>query len=457
MALRLVTVLLAVSWFAGAVSVARAGPENLYVSPSGSDEGRCVESNPCLSLQRAFDVAVPGQLVRVAAGTYGGQRLTGDRGGAVTFRAQGEVRFAGRVVLDDARHVRLEGFAFTGDPLIDLELHSCNVDLTVRNATGRKFGIFEGNRQIRFIGGSWGGYSLVGEDSAIGTRGTNGPQITCAGESAPSPARDILFDGVRFHDVNWGVPPSEWDSHPDCFQINGNADRVTFRNSVFERCASTFVMVAPEQGPVTNVTFERNTFRQLGDTYYGIQLTGVGRSHACGNWVFRGNTYWPDNPDAAGPNSPIRTDCDAAPGLAPTLVTGNIFQRGPSPLSCEDWSQEPFTTRWSNNVFAESPCGEAVSVPFGYALRAGTLRLDRARAVAVRRVFALSRGRTSARTVARALRANRVPAPQGRRWSASLVKRVVGDRVYLGNVYGAKGSHPAIVGRRLWNAAQRVL
>ncbi len=331
---------------------------DLFIAPTGSDEAPCTQAGPCLTLQAAFDRARAGQAVLVASGDYPGQELRGDRGGRVTFRAEGRVTFVGRVMLRNARHVVLDGFTFMGDPLIDLELHSCNADIAIRNATGRKFGIFEGNRNIRFVRSSWGGYSRLGEDSAIGTRGASGPEITCPGESSPQPARDILFDRVRFHDVNWGVPPSEWDSHPDCFQINGNADRVTFRNSVFERCASTFVMVAPEQGPVTNVTFERNTFRQLGDTYYGIQLTGVGRSHACGNWVFRGNTYWPDNPDAAGPYSPIRTDCDYARGLEPTVVEDNVFQRGPSPSSCQMYLGAPYDSVWRGNTFEQGArCG----------------------------------------------------------------------------------------------------
>ena len=46
-----------------------------YVSPSGSDGSACTASSPCRSLNRGYQVARPGDVVQVAGGSYGGQRI----------------------------------------------------------------------------------------------------------------------------------------------------------------------------------------------------------------------------------------------------------------------------------------------------------------------------------------------------------------------------------------------
>src|SRR5438093_13535104 len=53
----------------------------LFVSPSGSDRKACTEAAPCRSFERAYRLARPGQTVKLAAGTYGGeeQQLDGPR------------------------------------------------------------------------------------------------------------------------------------------------------------------------------------------------------------------------------------------------------------------------------------------------------------------------------------------------------------------------------------------
>ena len=55
-----------------------------FVAPAGSDAGTCTAPAPCRSLDRAYHVAVPGEVVEVAGGAYGAQTITPDPGKAGT-------------------------------------------------------------------------------------------------------------------------------------------------------------------------------------------------------------------------------------------------------------------------------------------------------------------------------------------------------------------------------------
>ncbi len=73
-----------------------ASSANLYLSPSGSDSNPCSRTAPCLSLNRAYRVAKPGDVVEVADGTYGNQTINFDSTKTsttdVVFRAAAEER-----------------------------------------------------------------------------------------------------------------------------------------------------------------------------------------------------------------------------------------------------------------------------------------------------------------------------------------------------------------------------
>ena len=62
-----------------ATSRATAVGPKVFVSPTGSDDGICSRAAPCLTLERAFRQATPGDTVQVADGTYtSGQTLVYD-------------------------------------------------------------------------------------------------------------------------------------------------------------------------------------------------------------------------------------------------------------------------------------------------------------------------------------------------------------------------------------------
>src|SRR5947208_2161862 len=89
-------VLVCVAACASAVSAApAAAPATLFVSPAGSDSGSCSSAQPCRSLNAAYRLARPGQVVEILAGHYPAQTLeavSGKSAPAVVFRAAPGVR-----------------------------------------------------------------------------------------------------------------------------------------------------------------------------------------------------------------------------------------------------------------------------------------------------------------------------------------------------------------------------
>jgi hypothetical protein len=110
---------------------------SFFVSPSGSDSGRCSQSAPCASFAMAYQVASPGDKVQVESGSYPRQTITWpnakpagsncrwgapfpsssvlqDLSGCITFKpaAGASVTLAGFSI--SAPYVRLDGFTVNG-------------------------------------------------------------------------------------------------------------------------------------------------------------------------------------------------------------------------------------------------------------------------------------------------------------------------------------------------------
>ena len=99
------------------------------------------------------------------------------------------------------------------------------------------------------------------------------------GGADSAPPRNILFDGVYFHD--WHSVSGE---HTECLQILGG-DTVTIRNSTFKNCGTgnnglgatgdLFVGFLGGTGPVTkNILLENNFFYPSGNAY-AIQMSDL--------------------------------------------------------------------------------------------------------------------------------------------------------------------------------------
>lgn len=227
------------------------------VAPSGADSGSCLRK-PCASLRYAADRSRPGDVVRVAAGTYGPQTVpAGARG--VTFR--GRRGAAVRSLDNHADGVTFDnldvdaGFAVTAG----FENHDA-AGVTFRNAR---------------IG------NVTDEKGALVS------------------GADLTFDRVAFHDVRLTGP----DVHNECVYAIG-VPGLTVRNSTFRGCATMDLFFSygswwsPLPPPYGRVTLENNVFghatmEEPGSWhYYSLYVGSTGPDGgALTDWVVRHNTF----------------------------------------------------------------------------------------------------------------------------------------------------------------------
>lgn len=240
---------------------------SVFLSPKGSDRSSsCTQPAPCLSFDRAYRVARPGEIVEVAGGRYASQEIrpTVKSGSArVIFRpAPGSAVEVGEIDVYGA-HVEIQSMQLDGW----YAKPGAN-DVTFRNVRTSSLFINSANN-IRVIGGSVG----PGEnfDSQIG--------------GSPAPV-NILIDGVYFHD--WTRTD---DSHVECLQF-GSGINVTIRNSRFANCAThdVFVRSWGPGYPLRNWVVENNVFDRTTDGYYTFKVNGDLNESGCGTFLIRYNS-----------------------------------------------------------------------------------------------------------------------------------------------------------------------
>ncbi len=74
--------------------------------------------------------------------------------------------------------------------------------------------------------------------------------------------RDVLVDGVTFHDVLFTDESTWGGKHPDCLESYGFTANVTIRNSRFERCGNTFIGWYTDFGSNSGLVVENNLFHK---------------------------------------------------------------------------------------------------------------------------------------------------------------------------------------------------
>jgi hypothetical protein len=329
----------------GSASLARADGAPVLVSPSGNDSSCSRGGVACRSWQRAFDVAQSGDVIGVEGGSYPEQRLTGDK--AVTFRVvQGQTAtFTARLTAMRLSNVRFDGpIVFTtDDPYTDIWVE-CSSNIAFNDVSGKTFWVYNGSNGVTFHGGAWGNYQIPHYgDSALS--GYNGSGSSDCGDGL---VRNVTIDGVRFHDVNYWSAANWGGAHPDCFEAYGGVVGVTVRNSVFERCGNTFMLLLPSFGPIQNLVVENNVMRGLFDSFQGVQIgENPGSQYRC-DVTFRYNTY---DVSVGRANAPPRLFCSSQ------QVYGNIFTTGPG-----SGAGSQCLSGWSYNVFESGACGEHATV-----------------------------------------------------------------------------------------------
>jgi hypothetical protein len=241
-------------------------PPSVFMAPNGSDGNPCTAAHPCISMDRAYRIAQPGQVVELAAGNYPAQVLTREESRTseadVTFRpAPGatvklaDLTFGMGTNGLGAQHVQVRDMDVT-------ELMTRRTDdLTFRNLKMRSFWI-EGGNGIRLIGGSVGG--ITGSNPVISTWFNGGVDET---------PQQVLIDGVDFHDVRMGAAAD----HIECLHIN-DVDGFAVKNSRFRNCDTFDLNVMFGRNEILrNILIENNVFEPTGDsfggnTYYGLSF-----------------------------------------------------------------------------------------------------------------------------------------------------------------------------------------
>jgi hypothetical protein len=297
-------------------SSSRGGGADLFLSPSGSDGGRCTASAPCRSLARAYEVADLGAVVQLAGGTYGDQLLDGrlskarDRREApdVVFRpAEGARVELGRLEVN-VPHVEVQNMRvgkWKARYNVEDTTRYAAGDLTFRNVRTHHFS-FNAVQNVRVIGGEVG----PNRNRSTGDHPQDGIFI---GAYPPDkhPPTDILLDGVYVHDIT--EPDSK--AHSDCIQFTAGVN-VVIRNSRFRNCEHADMMIKGDQGPIDNFLIENNFLDHTLSAHFSINIYETDRG--CRKVLMRNNTALQN----------IRTD--ACSGMT---LTGNI-QPSMSKHSC---------------------------------------------------------------------------------------------------------------------------
>lgn len=230
-----------------------SGNASLYLSAAGSDSAACSASAPCKSLNRAYQVASPGDIVELAAGSYGNQTIQQDAGLTssedVVFRpAPGASVTLGTVTVN-ASHVTLEGMNATDLNAEVTDPYRYPVsDITFRNMDARNFMVMSAS-DVNVIGGDYGPASDCGGPYG----GSNNSIRRFAENGAPNPA-NILIEGVKIHDItSYNLTQCHMEGLA-IFAGNG----VTVRNSKFWGDSVYDIFLQSNSGPVSNLLIENN-------------------------------------------------------------------------------------------------------------------------------------------------------------------------------------------------------
>jgi hypothetical protein len=304
---------LAGAWFAHAGGKRAiepcAGPTCVvHLAPDGSDANPCTADAPCLSFDRAYHAARPGQEVEVAAGRYADQKLfydpTKTAAAHVVFRpARGARVVVGGITIGPDRYTAGASHLTIRDmTLAGWTVEGCG---SPGGSAPCASGPESGGDDVTFLrdivrGGvfvnSATNVSMIG--GSVGPGLNYHPDVQNSYLMAKRP-RNVLFDGVLFHDWTRNSTPCDSSGlcHVECLQIS-SGDYITVRNSTFRHC-DIFDMhvdagVSWGTGFPTHVTIEGNHFGPSTDgagerVYYGLSVYG-------GTHVLVRNNTWVQPP-----------------------------------------------------------------------------------------------------------------------------------------------------------------
>jgi hypothetical protein len=288
-------------------------PALRFVAPDGSDHGSCSSARPCATLGAAYLSAAPGRtIVTIAAGHYPIQTIDADptmdgrRTGVVSYRPD----TPGTVDLDelivDAPDVQVADLRTAGWTILP-----GGSRVTFRNIESTAAIFVNGAQNVRILGGSV---------SSVGRPMVNGSEVKAV-EGSSTPPRNVLFDGVSFHDM-LRAPGSS--NHVDCLHVMA-VDGLIVRRSRFWNCEAFDILFTEfgDAGSPRNVILENNFFQCCHSGYYAVALGG-GHGEHWSHFELRNNTS--DSSLSVDPAStvsgPIRIIGNLATGLSGSCRDG---------------------------------------------------------------------------------------------------------------------------------------
>lgn len=203
-------------------------PVRYYVDPAGSDVGTGTRAAPFRTIQRAADVAGPGDTIWVRPGVYhGSERIVSvQRGGApgrwITFISER----AGQAVLEGQNGESLEAWYFgPGVGYVRVE------GFEIRNLREHAFDTYGGGVHDLMIARNH--VHHIGRNCTDTSNGRTGASL---GEST----RRVTFDGNVWHDIgrfapgeNGCAPETMYYQNHDHGIYVADADEITIRNNLF--------------------------------------------------------------------------------------------------------------------------------------------------------------------------------------------------------------------------------
>lgn len=327
----------------------KASP-SLFVSPSGSDGNSCSQSSPCASMNRAYQVAQPGQTVSVASGTYSSQVIQNrsditssgcsqsNPGQCITFTGTGvtingvlEIHGSGIWVNGGTSYGGPYGIRVTG--YADTETFVAGqypTNIVVSGVHSTSFGIFNSNN-VTFTDMEVGPATVSSGCGILQGPGIEN-KIGFGNGITTGVPNNITLDGLIIHDQNGDSGRIASDCHfGGLFFVTANG--AIIKNSTFYNNVVYNVQVQNFGGapPATNVTFTNDAFGCATNwIYQGMGCDGqssIQFDYTPNQWFITNNAF-----NETLPGWSCIVTCSTLSGLTATCNTGAPNNVAPPPL-----------------------------------------------------------------------------------------------------------------------------
>lgn len=302
-------------------SVAAAQTANLWIDTNG---GTCTRQSSvaaysdvaaCASMHVALAACVPGDTIRMKAGTYGAQTITATKTAPGCTVIAEPSTTVGRLTTGGAWYElhNMTGAVNNGwsqsSGANNITCRNCHFSGQETQPWGTANVVTMGGSSvsnIRWIGGSLRNFACANCNSALYVGG---------------PSSNLLVDAVTFDNVRntGGVA-----NHFEVIRVDGNVNGFTLSRSSFTNSVtstSTVFMSTWEGIKPQNLVFENNFFGDTSPAYFHFQANFQNQSN-CSNWAFRYNTF-------TGPQGMMVDAASASCGSFSNVVwIGNLGPRG---------------------------------------------------------------------------------------------------------------------------------